>query len=47
VEALGNGQPLTQEVAIATGHRTDSNGFPFLWEAMARREIRRDPRVLE
>jgi ribulose-5-phosphate 4-epimerase/fuculose-1-phosphate aldolase len=47
VEALGNGQPLTQEVAMATGHRTDSNGFPFLWEAMARREIRRDPRVLE
>jgi len=27
--------------------RADDNGFPFLWEAMARREIRRDPSVLE
>jgi hypothetical protein len=34
-----------------TGHITcrqdDGNGFPFLWETMARRELRLDPRVLE
>ena len=34
-------------VAAATGGRTDANGFPFMWEAMAREEIRRDPSVLE
>ena len=46
VEQLGGGVPLSDEevgkVAI-----TDPNGFPFLWEAMARREIRRDPSVLD
>jgi hypothetical protein len=34
-------------VIQATGARTDLNGFPFLWEAMCREEIRRDPGVLE
>ena len=29
------------------GAMTDGNGYPLLWEAMARREIRLDPRVLE
>lgn len=47
VESLGGGSPLPANVARATGERTDANGFPFLWEAMAREEIRRDPRVLE
>ncbi len=47
VESLGGGTPLPAEVATATGERTDANGFPFLWEAMARDEIRRDPGVLE
>jgi ribulose-5-phosphate 4-epimerase/fuculose-1-phosphate aldolase len=47
VEMLGGGVPLPADVATATGHRTDANGFPFLWEAMAREEIRRDPTVLE
>ena len=47
VEALGGGAPLPAHVALATGERTDANGFPFLWEAMAREEIRRDPAVLE
>lgn len=46
VEVAGGGVPLPDEevekVAI-----TDPNGFPFLWEAMARRELRRDPSVLE
>ena len=47
VETLGGGSPLPSNVALATGKRTDANGFPFLWEAMAREEIRRDPGVLE
>lgn len=47
VEVLGSGTPLRAEVADAVGLRTDAHGFPFLWEAMARAEIRRDPEVLE
>jgi ribulose-5-phosphate 4-epimerase/fuculose-1-phosphate aldolase len=47
VEMLGGGSPLPAEVVTATGQRTDAKGFPFLWEAMAREEIRRDPSVLE
>jgi len=47
VESLGGGTPLPASVAAETGRRTDENGFPFLWEAMARDEIRRDPSVLE
>lgn len=47
VNLLGGGVPLPAAVAQATGQRTDASGFPFLWEAMARDEIRRDPSVLE
>ncbi|AZI35735.1 putative aldolase [Caenibius tardaugens NBRC 16725] len=47
IEALGGGTPVAPETAEAIGARTDRSGFPFLWEAMARREIRRDPGVLE
>lgn len=47
IEALGGGRPLDAEIARATGQRTDGHGFPFLWEAMARAEIRRDPSVLD
>ena len=46
VEMLGGGTPLPADVVQATGQRTDANGFPFLWEAMAREEIRQDPSVL-
>lgn len=47
MEALGGGHPMPREVADRTGAMIDGNGFPFLFEAMARREIRRDPGVLE
>ncbi|MCK9534349.1 MAG: class II aldolase/adducin family protein [Pseudomonas sp.] len=47
VEAIGGGTPLPADVVVATGERTDAHGFPFLWEAMAREEIRRDATVLE
>lgn len=46
VKLLGGGVPLSDEevekVAI-----TDPNGFPFCWEAMARRELRADPGILD
>lgn len=47
VEALGGGRAIRDEVAEQFGSMVDGNGFPFLWEAMARKEIRRDPAVLE
>lgn len=47
VAQLGGGSPLPSQMANAMGQMTDGNGFPFLWEAMARREIRLDPGVLE
>jgi ribulose-5-phosphate 4-epimerase/fuculose-1-phosphate aldolase len=46
VELAGGGVPLTEEQVAAIA-LPDANGFPFLWEAMARRELRRDPDVLE
>lgn len=44
--ALGEYQPMPEDAAEATGAMIDGNGFPFLWEAMARRELRRDPSIL-
>lgn len=46
VEQMGGGTALTEEQVAAIA-LPDANGFPFLWEAMARREIRRDASVLE
>jgi ribulose-5-phosphate 4-epimerase/fuculose-1-phosphate aldolase len=46
VEALGAREPLDPKVAEETGALTDGNGFPFLWEAEARRELRAHPEVL-
>ena len=46
VEALGGGTALPEATVNAMGQMTDGNGFPFLWEAMARRELRLDPTVL-
>lgn len=45
VRLAGGAQPLADEVVNQVG-LPDPNGFPFLWEAMARRELRRDPTVL-
>ena len=47
VEALGGGKPMPADVAQGLGDMIDGNGFPFLWEAMARREIRLDASVLD
>lgn len=46
VEAIGGGRPLTPEVESGVARATDGNGFPFLWEAMARAIIQKDPGVL-
>ncbi|WP_240334374.1 class II aldolase/adducin family protein [Sphingobium estronivorans] len=47
VEALGEGQPITDPESLRVVQMSDPMGFPFLWEAMARREIRRDRSVLD
>ena len=46
VKLAGGGVPMTEE-QVAGCALPDANGFPFLWEAMARREIREDPTVLD
>jgi L-fuculose-phosphate aldolase len=46
VELAGGGVPLNDE-QIAAAAMPDANGFPFLWEAMARRELKRDISVLD
>lgn len=47
MQGIGGGTPIPEAVANRIGAMIDGNGFPFLWEAMARRELRRDPTVLE
>ena len=46
VETLGTGQPISDMETLKVAQMSDDLGFPFLWEAMARKEIRLDPRVL-
>ena len=46
VKLVGGGVPMTDE-QVAGCALPDANGFPFLWEAMARRELREDPSVLD
>lgn len=47
VEALGATEAMGGAAADSVGGKIDRRGFPFLWEAMARREIRLDPTVLD
>ncbi|TDG11267.1 class II aldolase/adducin family protein [Seongchinamella unica] len=46
VELAGGAEPLSTEQIEKVGI-TDANGFPFCWEAMARRELRLDPSIME
>jgi L-fuculose-phosphate aldolase len=46
VELAGGGVPLSDE-EVEKVSITDPNGFPFCWEAMARRELRADPGILD
>jgi ribulose-5-phosphate 4-epimerase/fuculose-1-phosphate aldolase len=43
VESLGGGNPLPDKVASTVGSMIDGNGFPFYWEASARRVLRQHP----
>lgn len=47
VEVLGGGQPITDPASLRVVRMSDTLGMPFLWEAMARREIRLDPGVID
>ena len=47
VEAVGKGVPLRPEVQESFGAYFVDNPFPGLFEAMARREVRTDPSVLD
>ena len=47
IEAVGKGVPLRPEVQESFGAYFVDNAFPGLFEAMARREIRVDPSVLD
>ncbi len=46
IAQLGSAAPLPQAIIEQVG-LPDINGFPFLFEAMARRELRTDPGVLD
>jgi ribulose-5-phosphate 4-epimerase/fuculose-1-phosphate aldolase len=46
VELAGGGVALTDDQIEAIA-LPDKNGFPFLWEAMARRELRESPDILD
>jgi ribulose-5-phosphate 4-epimerase/fuculose-1-phosphate aldolase len=47
VEAVGGGVPLDPEVHGRFAKPFDHISFPGLWEAMARRELRADPGLLD
>lgn len=47
IEAIGGGRPMNAQVANGVGAMIDGAGFPFLWEAMARKELRNHPAILD
>jgi L-fuculose-phosphate aldolase len=47
IEAAGGGVAMDKTEAQKLGSMIDGNGFPFLWEAMVRRELRSDPTLIE
>ncbi len=46
VRCVGEGEAIAAEVADKTGAMIDASGFPFLWEAMVRRALRKDGTIL-
>lgn len=46
VALAGGGVPLNA-AQIASAALPDKNGFPFMWEAMARRALKKDPTIIE
>lgn len=47
LEAVGGGQPMRPDVVRSFGAYFTDTAFPGLFEAMARRELRADPSVLD
>jgi L-ribulose-5-phosphate 4-epimerase len=47
IEAVGGGVAIPDDVAAGMFKSFDHVSFPGLWDAMARRELRRDPSVLD
>ena len=47
VAAAGGGRPMRPEIAAKFGEMFNHLAFPGLWEAMARRELRADPTILD
>jgi len=47
LEAMGGGVPMPPDEAAELGAIMDQMAFPHLWESMARRELRRDPTIIE
>jgi ribulose-5-phosphate 4-epimerase/fuculose-1-phosphate aldolase len=47
VEAVGGGVPMRSDVAERFGSMLDRFGFPGMWEAMCRRELRADPSIID
>jgi L-fuculose-phosphate aldolase len=47
VVAAGGGRPMNPEAAASYGSFFDTHNFIGLFEAMARRELRRDPTILD
>lgn len=46
VQVVGKGKVIDKKIAEKTGAMIDGSGFPFLWEAMVRRQLRKDPDIL-
>jgi len=46
VQTAGKGKPVDPAIVEQTGGMIDASGFPFLWEAMVRRALRKDPGIL-
>jgi L-fuculose-phosphate aldolase len=46
VQTAGQGKTVDEQIAEKTGAMIDGSGFPFLWEAMVRRQLRKDPGIL-
>jgi len=46
VQTAGGGQEVQKNIAEKTGAMIDGSGFPFLWEAMVRRALRKDSGIL-
>ena len=47
VQTAGQGRAINDRIAEKTGAMIDASGFPFLWEAVVRRALRKDNKILD